>query len=55
MKTDHLEKAGTPGGERRARRLGRWVQAMVLALLITAVVLRLLQLEQSLAFRYGGF
>lgn len=43
------------GRETRARRLGRAVQALALAILILAVALRLLQIEQSLAFRYGGF
>ena len=38
-----------------AFRLGRFVQAFLLALALLAVVLRLMQLNESLTFRYGGF
>lgn len=38
-----------------AFRAGRCLQAALLAVLIAAVVLRLLQIDYALKFRYGGF
>ena len=57
MKTDRSKEAdvATQARETSARRLGRIAQAVVLALLLAAVALRLLQIDESLAFRYGGF
>jgi hypothetical protein len=38
-----------------AFRLGRFVQAVVLAVAVAAVVMKLLQGDLELTFRYGGF
>lgn len=38
-----------------ARQAGRVVQAVVLAVAVAAVALKLLQADLELTFRYGGF
>lgn len=42
-------------GPSLAFRLGRFVQAVVLAVAVAAVVMKLLQGDLELTFRYGGF
>jgi hypothetical protein len=49
------ESTSCPARPSLAFRLGRFVQAIVLAIAVAAVVMGLLRADLELNFRYGGF
>jgi hypothetical protein len=49
------ESTSCPPRPSLAFRLGRFVQAIVLAIAVAAVVMGLLRADLELTFRYGGF